>query len=193
MIIEKGNNLHWNYFLALDDDVANLARYVEFSNANYDTYSIEMARLLMSASSEVDVVAKMLCKKISANCTANNIDDYRIVIKPHYPELINYTVVIPRFGLEFVPWQNWLLDKNPDWWKDHNSVKHDRNSNYTKANLRNTLYSIAGLFSLLLFCYKEDAEMGTLIPIPKTFGVNEDKFSGVSIDSKGLTYYYKFN
>ena len=193
MITEKGNNLHWNYFLALDDDAANLARYVEFSKANFDTYSIEMARLLMSASSEVDVVAKMLCKKINTNCSANNIDDYRTIIKPVFPGLIHHTIAIPRFGLELLPWQNWGSDKNPDWWRDYNSVKHDRNSNYIKANLSNTLNSIAGLFSMLLFCYKEEAENGELIPIPRTFGVPEDKFSGVSIDSKGLTYHYNFD
>ncbi len=192
MITEKGNNLHWNYFLALDDDAANLARYVEFSNANFNTYSIEMARLLMAASSEVDVVAKMLCKIINPNSSAKDINDYRTAIMSSFPAITDYTIVIPRFGLELLPWQNWSSNKNPDWWRDYNSVKHERNSNYTKANLSNTLNSIAGLFSILLFCFKEDAENGDLLPIPKMFSVPPGKFSGVSIDSKGLTYHYNF-
>ena len=47
---------HWNYFLAIEKDLEHLSRYIEFSDANLGTYSIELTHLLLSASSEVDVV-----------------------------------------------------------------------------------------------------------------------------------------
>ena len=52
MIRHTTNNLHWNRLLALDEDAATLARYVEFTPDNFNAYSIEMARLLMAAASE---------------------------------------------------------------------------------------------------------------------------------------------
>ncbi len=30
---------HWNYFLAIEKDLENLSRYIEFSDANLGTYS----------------------------------------------------------------------------------------------------------------------------------------------------------
>lgn len=53
--------LHWNYFLALEQDMDVVARYIEFTHANLNVYSIELAHLLFAASSEVDVIAKLLC------------------------------------------------------------------------------------------------------------------------------------
>ena len=40
---------HWAYFLALEDDLYTLSRYVEIAKPNYETYSIEISRLLLSA------------------------------------------------------------------------------------------------------------------------------------------------
>ena len=54
-------NLHWNYYLALDNDMARVSRFIEFNPANLQVFSLELAHLLFAASSEVDVVAKALC------------------------------------------------------------------------------------------------------------------------------------
>ena len=45
--------LHWNYYIALEQDLAKLSRYIEFAEGNFSTYSIELAHLLLAASSEV--------------------------------------------------------------------------------------------------------------------------------------------
>jgi hypothetical protein len=50
--------LHWNYFIALEEDMQALSRYIEFCDDNLDVYSIELAHLLFAAASEVDVLAK---------------------------------------------------------------------------------------------------------------------------------------
>ena len=64
MAIEEINKLvHWNYFLAFDSDAEKLSRYIEFTTDNFEAYSIELVRLLLSAASEVDVVAKLLVVK----------------------------------------------------------------------------------------------------------------------------------
>jgi hypothetical protein len=56
--------LHWNYFLALERDLEVVSRYVEFTDDNNETYSIELAHLLFAAASEADVIAKLLCKQL---------------------------------------------------------------------------------------------------------------------------------
>ena len=48
----------WNYFFCLEEDIIALSRWIEFSAENERDYSIELARLLMTAGAEVDVVAK---------------------------------------------------------------------------------------------------------------------------------------
>jgi hypothetical protein len=47
---------HWNYFLAIERDLETLARYVEFDPKNFTSFSIEIARLLLAAAAEVDIV-----------------------------------------------------------------------------------------------------------------------------------------
>jgi hypothetical protein len=68
---------HWQYFVALESDLEHTARYVEIVPSNFKTYSIEFARILLSASSEVDVVCKLVCEGINRNKAYENIDHYR--------------------------------------------------------------------------------------------------------------------
>lgn len=55
---------YWQYFLAIEQSLRETARFVDFSKDNLDTYSIEFARILLTAGSEIDVICKMLCKQI---------------------------------------------------------------------------------------------------------------------------------
>ena len=86
---------HWNYFLSLEEDIYHIARYIEFSEANYQCYSMELARLLFSASSEIDIVAKQYCKKINPQSRASNITDYKSEILNNDPNLPNITIGMP--------------------------------------------------------------------------------------------------
>jgi len=38
---------HWNYFLAIESDLEAVSRYIEPCKANFKTYSIEQARILV--------------------------------------------------------------------------------------------------------------------------------------------------
>jgi hypothetical protein len=58
MIDVSKSFIHWNYFLAIESDLENLSRYIEFIDTNFKTYSIELAHLLLASSSEIDVVLK---------------------------------------------------------------------------------------------------------------------------------------
>lgn len=149
----KPTKVHWNYFLALESDVSHLARFIEFSELNFRTYSIELAHLLMAAASEVDVVAKLVCKQIDPIRNPRNIAGYASIILPYEPALATLAVVVPRFGLTLNPWISWTATTSPLWWGAYNAVKHRRDTSFAEANLQNCLNAVAGLFCLTIYYY----------------------------------------
>jgi hypothetical protein len=160
---------HWNYFLALEEDVLRLSRYIEFTQDNYGVYSLELARILFAASSEVDVVAKQLCAQYEGGKGAGSIARYREVLNAAIPMLAATHVTVPRFGLTFIPWEQWAHDAKPFWWDAYNNVKHHRHTRFADASLKNALNSIAALFVLLIYFYREECVAGALAPNPSLF------------------------
>ena len=163
--------LHWNYFLALEKDLERVSRYIEFCTPNLQVYSIELAHLLFAAASEVDTVAKCVCKILDPKAECENINDYRKVItkaegeetyppimvttgdgpklKPeHRHKLSELQVFIPHYSISVVPWESWEEDKNPDWWHSYNHVKHQRNTSFHEATLGNAINALGGLLAL---------------------------------------------
>ena len=149
-------NEHWRYFLALEQDVERTTRFVEPHASNYGTFSIEFARLIISACSEVDVVAKVLCQSIDPNARPSNMDQYRAVIHKQFPHIHEAMVHVPRFGLAMEPWKEWGTNANPGWWQDHQLIKHRRHDHFSKADLEHCIVSVAGLFSLTLYLCREE-------------------------------------
>ena len=146
------SRIHWNYFLALEDDLKEVSRFIEFSEENFSVYSIELAHLLFAASSEVEVVAKQLCKQVDPKSKPKDIDDLRIILMgSEFENIADTPIFAPRFGLKFNPWENWKSGNSPDWWKSYNKVKHERHQSFNKATLENSLNAIA---ALLVLTYK---------------------------------------
>jgi len=191
MTIKQGRApIHWNYFLTLDADTANLSRYIDFVDDNFDAYSVEMARILLSASSEVDVVAKLLCKKINSKSEAGNIDDYRTEITGAIPRFCGMEVIIPRYALTRHPWDNWTKNTNPDWWSAYNAVKHERNANFKLASLKNTLNSVGALLVMLLHYYDDQARDGDLLPSPSLYSLGDNHIRGFEQKGAALAVLY---
>lgn len=152
-IMATSGKVHWNYFLALEHDLELASRYVEFCGDNMQTYSVEFAHLLLAASSEVDVVAKLLCQRLDPAAPRSNIDQYRQVLAS-LPDLPAMRVFVPRYGLELTPWSNWSSATNPDWWRSHNNVKHERNAFFQEATLKNALNAMAALLTIVFQYYR---------------------------------------
>lgn len=151
--------LHWNYFLALENDIERLSRYIEFDRKNSKTFSVELSHLLLSISSEVDVTLKLLCNELDPAKKPRTINDYRQIITTHQKKFLTEPVFIPRYNLKFTPWEKWNDNENPGWWTSYNNVKHQRNINYGQANLWNVLKAISGLF-VTIFYLKEVEQYG---------------------------------
>jgi hypothetical protein len=170
---------HWNYLLAIERDLDELSRYVEFDEKNFDCFSIEIARILLASGAEVDVVCKQICRVVKPESAAENINDYRAEIKSAYPGIPQFEVLLPRFGLTLTPWDEWKKDDGvPLWWTAYNKIKHQRDSEYHRANLKNALNAVAGLFVMVLHLYKDKARAGELVPSPQLLRVPDRVFGG---------------
>lgn len=165
--------LHWNYFLALESDLERLSRYVEFAEHNFNTYSIEIAHLLLATASEVDVVAKKLCDRHRSKPKAEGINAYCDVLKTAYPGIEQMGVTIPRYGLILMPWDNWRKNEPPQWWSDHNKVKHHRSDHFQAAHLQNVLNAMGALFIVVVLLYKGQTEKPWISPVPVLLNVPE--------------------
>lgn len=129
-----------------------LSRYVEFCDANFSVFSVELAHLLFAAASEVDVVAKLICEQVSPAAPRENINDYKATLLPNFPNLPDVEVFVPRYGLSFRPWTHWSGAQNPIWWRSYNKVKHERDEHFNQATLKNSLNALGALL-LLTFHY----------------------------------------
>lgn len=160
-------SIYLNYFSCLEDDLLALSRWIEFCPANEEVFSIELARLLMTACAEVDVVAKALCAEIAPARRAKTIGAYQEVLCASLPMLSSVQVRMDRFGMVFRPWLNWKQgDSPPLWWTANNKVKHQRAEHFAKANLRSVLNAVAGLLVLLLLLQSKSS---IHFPMPKLF------------------------
>ena len=171
---------HWHYFAALSEDVQGISRYVEPTQANFKTYSIELARLYLSICSEIDVVVKLLCHKANPVAKLNGINSYRPILAK-YQDFPSVEVRIPRAELLLIPWQEWRNGKNPTWWGQYNEVKHERDKFFYQANLENTLNALAGLLVSVGYLYAEDLR-DHYLPLSQNFmGFSTKYYSGSTV------------
>lgn len=185
---------HWNYLLALDSDLSQLSRYIEFDSRNFDCFSLEIARILMAAAAECDVVAKQLCEVVESGCGAVNVNSYREIILRHLPQIPTFEVTVPRYGLSLQPWDEWQQPAGiPLWWTANNKVKHERHTHYHNATLKNVLNAVGGLFVLLLYLYQDKAEEAELVPSPQIVRAGSQHIEGVDVGSvePGIWYILK--
>jgi hypothetical protein len=161
-------NLHyWQYFVALEADLAATARFVEPASANMACYSVEFARILLTAGSEIDVLCKVLCQEHRQPVRPTNINGYRAAITGRFPGFTKLEILVPRYDLVRLPWQEWEQDKNPAWWRSYNDVKHERHGHFASANLENALDAVAGLFVLVSYLYWQELHARTALPWPQ--------------------------
>jgi len=153
---------HWNYFLAIENDIARIGRYIELTQANFTAYSIETARLLMAATQEIDVLLKQLCAV--KGDSAKNEQRYRVSVPQVYPRIPKAEVQVSPYGLNFTPFENWQTGVTPTWWTANNKVKHERHTNFSKASVENMLNAVSALLVANLYYHDAAGTIGNLFP-----------------------------
>lgn len=160
------NDMHWMYFLSLEEDLITLARAIEFAEPNFNVFSIECTRLLLAACSEVDVVMKLLATPYSSRMPKKvaNLGECRELLADRYPIISEAMVSIPRHDLKLTPWASWRDGKQPAWWDGYNDVKHRRAEHFSLATLINVLNAIAGLLVALMLYLREIKLVDIVMP-----------------------------
>ena len=153
-----GSKIHWNYFLTLEQDFQAISRFIEPCEANNNTFSIELARIIMASTQEVDVIMKNLCLLLNDQASTRNINEYYPVIFEKIPDLLQEEVTIPRFSMSSKPWGDWENNKSPLWWIANNKIKHERATEFHEATLKNAFNSMAGLLIVTAYFYKKELE-----------------------------------
>lgn len=157
-------NTFWRYYEILESDFVNTIRYVSLCSENFNTYSIEYARLLQDICSEVEVLLKEICgihNKIKYNY-------YTLIskLKESKPDLFNYTVSLKKyFNHEIKPFECEEEKSVPNWWTSHNNVKHYRKQSMIESTQQNVLYALAALFLLEEYLLNEIANRDNDIDI----------------------------
>ena len=146
----------WNYFIALENDLINISRYIELAEDNFSTYSIELEKLLFSACSEFEVISKELALLMTGN-KPDNIEKIHSFLAKHLHDIFSLVVRIDRYGIKLQPFEDWSKNEayTPlPWWTSYNKVKHQRTEHYSKANLNNVLNSLAALLIINFHYYQ---------------------------------------
>lgn len=159
---------HLNYYKILEEDFVESLRYVELSEANFNTYSNEYVKQLQSICSEFEILMKYYCRTLNSESRVKNIVDWERVLFSVENQLELFTVSLEVQNLEdrLKPFVDWMYESDnnrnaPFWWKDYTSIKHNRIdmhsglSNFNKANLKNVLYALAALCILNEVIYKK--------------------------------------
>jgi hypothetical protein len=145
---------YWEFFLSIEDELIQTTRYVEFNDDHRNVYSIAFSRILRASASEVDVVAKDMCRIIGPKKTFGTLAEYRPVILGRFPRFPTMEIRIPRHSMSSIPWREWASGNKPDWWAAYNNVKHQRNKHYNMATLQNALEATMGLLCVLVYFHR---------------------------------------
>lgn len=154
--------LYWKQYISLERDLINMSDYVDIDSKNYGCFSNNFAKIFMMACSELDSLAEVFASIVKKDRSENGKMPITFPQKINmllyeYPNLSNKRVSTRKSvcNLNFVPFSNFKENEAGDWWKDYNLVKHNRTEsksegkyNYEKANLKNTMMSLAALFLL---------------------------------------------
>lgn len=158
----------WAFYQRLEKEFINSLNYVALTEDNYNTYSIEYEKLILSIGSEIDILCKALCNEIQRDKHPNQMPQYYAILSS-IPNFMTSKVCCLKQNISFSPFAEWTDQNRPDWWNVYNKIKHDRinNNNYKKGNLKSTYYALARLYVLCRFLFRQiDSQQPYNEPLP---------------------------
>lgn len=119
---------YWNYYRELEDELLQTKRYVEFTEKNFKTFSIEYLKLYQAVCSEIDVLGKALASEENKDFKP---DDKKNNIFKWWYEIQHLTITVEEDEVEknirldefecvfmgdytIVPWKDFWIRKGSD-------------------------------------------------------------------------------
>lgn len=187
-LTEKQVLNYWSYAEMLNEELGNTKRFVEPTKDNYNTYSMEYTKIILSACSEIEVVCRLICEIIddSKDYTSKNNS-----IKMHglsktlfgrFPNIYKAKQNIPFQHEAVCPFKEWKNSlQRLSWWDAYNNIKHARYNCFSQSTLINALNSVAALIILNSYLYK--LVTGNHAPSTSRVGMFDNCYSyqGISV------------
>ena len=174
--IDQLENEVWNYrdFLPYDENyfvsgINQLSILVESLNEIFKTihpcvenmkaFGQNIRNLLILSCTEVEAQLKGILKENSLiqkkNYTTNDFVKLKSVLK-----LDNYSIKLGYYPWlnEFKPFENWVKTsptKSLPWYDNYNSVKHDREKEFSKGSLKSVIDAVSAVAILMIAQYGE--------------------------------------
>lgn len=145
---------YWQYFLKLESDFNDALRYVPCCETNDATCSLEFAKQLVCICTECEALIKRICKATDPKNPAANMGHYKRSVLKAFPEIHKASVRLDRFQRTMHPFADWhTTGGRLEWWNAYQDIKHHRDNNLEKANLKNTLHALSALLVLEIYLY----------------------------------------
>ena len=137
---------------AIEKDLRQVFDFIEPDDRNMTTFSTRLYEIFLRASTEFESNCKLiLCENgYSRSGKKLNITDYKKIKKA--TRLLEYKVQLTVWAnkpLLLDPFSCWSNCDSLNWYKEYNEVKHNRSSEFHRANLKNTVDAVAALFIIL--------------------------------------------
>lgn len=163
----------WDYYLSLEEDLSNTSQYIE-PLGQESVYSLEFAKILILACTELESVLKAICMEVDGN-SGGSIGDYKKIVLRKYPRIVTARVTVRRLGKDIYPFDGWDAGKL-DWWSSYQVVKHNREEFFQKATYWNAVNALSALYIAIFY-------------LADTTSCPRDQFHGRYIDSPYCSNY----
>ncbi|MGC3891253.1 hypothetical protein [Pseudomonas urmiensis] len=132
-------------------EVKDVFRFVEPAQSNLTAYSHRLRELLILICTEIEACWSGVLKAniMEQQCDRFTTKNYLKVCTPL--RLTEWEVKLKDYDLKFEPFKRWNIlqpTKSLPWYDDYNSVKHDREGNFSRSTLGNVLNAAAALHVL---------------------------------------------
>ena len=136
----------WRYYQSLENDFEHTTRYVSLNEKNFNTFSIEYARLLQAICSEIEIVLKQICEIDDEKYY--NIGDLAKKILGIDEKFLEHTIYLQKYSHDHIkPFKDDTNEHGvPFWWLAYDKIKHNRKLEMEESNLKCVLYALAGLY-----------------------------------------------
>ena len=135
----------------LEADLKKLFEYIEPSDDNIQTYSHKIYELLLRASTEFESNCRRILEANGYNM-ANRLDITHYYKINQATKLSEYEVYIDIWHPQrktIRPFAQWQTNHTLTWYQGYNASKHNRQVNFSEANIDNLIQAMAGVYAIL--------------------------------------------
>lgn len=158
---------YWRYYLSLEKDFIQLTRYVGLYEENFNVFSDEIHKQLISVGIEFENISKKICEILNIPLSKEaNIGEFKQWIPKIEVKVVNI-YSLNHFNL--LPFEITNKKIYLKWWNSYNSIKHNRLFNYKEITFKNLLDALSALFYAEMFLIKEIGQRNNEVDVPDEY------------------------